>query len=60
MPKHKEYTVTLISSGLILDALHYGLFVIIGRFLGLLKNAKIQYFLHPIRLYMKILVILKD
>ncbi|PKY36266.1 hypothetical protein RhiirB3_458490 [Rhizophagus irregularis] len=29
MPKHKEYTVTLISSGLIVGALHYGLFVII-------------------------------
>ncbi|RGB44026.1 hypothetical protein C1646_749250 [Rhizophagus diaphanus] len=55
MPKHKEYTVTLISSGLIVDALHYGPFCHnwwISRFSEKHEN---PIFLHPIRLHMKIL-----
>ncbi|POG66256.1 hypothetical protein GLOIN_2v1879980 [Rhizophagus irregularis DAOM 181602=DAOM 197198] len=60
MPKHKEYTVTLISSGLIVDALHYGPFCHNWWISRPSEKRENPIFLHPIRLRMKTLVNLKD
>ncbi|RGB30917.1 hypothetical protein C1646_764737 [Rhizophagus diaphanus] len=60
MPKHKEYTVTLISLGLIVDALHYGPFYHNWWISRPSEKRENPIFLHPIGLRIKTLVNLKD
>ncbi|EXX69092.1 hypothetical protein RirG_099080 [Rhizophagus irregularis DAOM 197198w] len=59
MPKHKEYVVTLISPGLIVDALHYGPSCYSWWISRPSEKCENLIFLHPIRLNMKTLVTLK-
>ncbi|PKC15243.1 hypothetical protein RhiirA5_408394 [Rhizophagus irregularis] len=59
MPKHKEYVVTLISPGLIVDALHYGPSCHSWWISRPSEKCENLIFLHPIRLNMKTLVTLK-
>ncbi|GES86464.1 hypothetical protein GLOIN_2v1767687 [Rhizophagus clarus] len=60
MPKHKDYTVTLISSGIIVDTLHYGPFCHNWWISRPSEKRESLILLHPIRLHMKTLVSLKD
>ncbi|GBC37890.1 uncharacterized protein OCT59_005523 [Rhizophagus irregularis] len=59
MPKHKEYAVTLISPGLIVDTLHYGPSCYSWWISRPSEKRENLIFLHPIRLNMKTLVTLK-
>src|SRR5687768_808764 len=60
MLKHKEYTVTLISSGLIVNALHYGPSCHGWWISRPSEKCKNMTLFHPIRLNMKTLITLKD
>lgn len=60
MAKHKEYAVTLISSDLIVDALHYGPSCHSWWISRPSKKHENMTSLHSIKLNMKTLVTLKD
>ncbi|GES72774.1 hypothetical protein GLOIN_2v1767687 [Rhizophagus clarus] len=60
MPKHKDYAVTLISSGIIVDTLYYGPFCHNWWISRPSEKRESLILLYPIRLHMKTLVSLKD
>ena len=59
MSKHKEYNVTLISSGVLVDTLHFGPFCHNWWISRPSEKCENPVLLHPIRLHMKTLVVLK-
>src|SRR3954454_9934662 len=60
MSKHKEHNVMLISSGLIIDELHFGPFCHNWWISRPSENCKNLVLLHPIKLHIKTLVVLNE